>query len=326
MALPRVFVSSTYYDLKHVRNEINDFIKNLGYDAVLHDKGQVAYTQDRSLEQSCYQELSNCDIVVCIIGSKYGTKSMNSDYSITMEELKKAIAQRKKIYIYIQKDVAIENKTFVANRDVSGFKTVYADDIKIHTFICELKENIQNNPIIEFENVTDIVENLRTQFAGMFQFLLRQESTLTEEKTFYDLKSTSDEIKSLITDMREQNENFVGKLGSSILLVNRFLTHLEKSLGLEGARIIIRDRKALQNFLKVMGFEYRDKFGDEHLYYERDIHHQIQEIKISKAVFDENDKLKIILNNNQAEELLGVTIKRKNEAFSGILPDEDIPF
>ena len=75
-----------------------------------------------------------------------------------------------------------------------------------------------------------------------------------------------------------------------------------------------------------MGFEYRDKFGDEHLYYERDIHHQIQEIKISKAVFDENDKLKIILNNKQAEELLGVTIKRKNEAFSGILPDEDIPF
>ncbi len=31
MATPRVFVSSTYYDLQHVRNDIHIFLQSLGY-------------------------------------------------------------------------------------------------------------------------------------------------------------------------------------------------------------------------------------------------------------------------------------------------------
>ena len=104
MAAPRVFVSSTYYDLQHVRNDLRIFIQGLGYEAVMHDKGNIPYTQEVSLEESCYNELDTCDIVVCIIGNKFGTKSANGDYSITMSELQKAIKGRKKIYIYILKD------------------------------------------------------------------------------------------------------------------------------------------------------------------------------------------------------------------------------
>ena len=54
MAILRIFISSTYYDLKHVRNELGDFIKGLGYDAVMHDKGKVTYRQNETLENSCY--------------------------------------------------------------------------------------------------------------------------------------------------------------------------------------------------------------------------------------------------------------------------------
>lgn len=62
----------------------------------MHDKGNIPYTQDVSLEEVCYNELEACDIVVCIIGSKFGTKSGSGDYSITMSELKKAIKSRKR--------------------------------------------------------------------------------------------------------------------------------------------------------------------------------------------------------------------------------------
>ena len=103
MAAPRVFISSTYYDLRHVREDIGKFISQMGYEPVMHDRGGVTYTQSETLEKSCYDELSTCDIVICIIGNKYGTKSESSDLSITMEELKAAIKDRKKIYIYILK-------------------------------------------------------------------------------------------------------------------------------------------------------------------------------------------------------------------------------
>jgi hypothetical protein len=34
---PRIFVSSTYYDLKHIRNNLKSFIDGFGYDAVLFE-------------------------------------------------------------------------------------------------------------------------------------------------------------------------------------------------------------------------------------------------------------------------------------------------
>ena len=66
MANPRVFISSTYYDLRHIRNDLQVFIKSLGYEPVMHDKGNVTYVQSESLEDSCYNELNSCDIVTSI--------------------------------------------------------------------------------------------------------------------------------------------------------------------------------------------------------------------------------------------------------------------
>ena len=39
MARPRVFVSSPYYDLKHIRSSLDSFIDRLGYEPVLSEKG-----------------------------------------------------------------------------------------------------------------------------------------------------------------------------------------------------------------------------------------------------------------------------------------------
>ena len=41
MARPRVFISSTFYGLKQVRSDLEIFIKSIGYDPVLHERGAV---------------------------------------------------------------------------------------------------------------------------------------------------------------------------------------------------------------------------------------------------------------------------------------------
>jgi hypothetical protein len=46
MAKPRVFVSSTYYDLKHVRSSLDLFVESLGFEPVLSEKGNIAYSPD----------------------------------------------------------------------------------------------------------------------------------------------------------------------------------------------------------------------------------------------------------------------------------------
>ena len=43
MARPRVFISSTFYDLKQVRSDLERFVKDMGYDPVRHERGHIPY-------------------------------------------------------------------------------------------------------------------------------------------------------------------------------------------------------------------------------------------------------------------------------------------
>lgn len=46
-----------------------------------------------------------------------------------------------------------------------GFDPVHVDDIRVHQFIEELKQTVKNHPILPFNNASDIIDNLRLQFA-----------------------------------------------------------------------------------------------------------------------------------------------------------------
>lgn len=72
MAKPRVFVSSTFYDLKQVREDLDSFISGLGYEAVLHESGDVVYGKDSPPEGYVHREIEMCDILICVIGGRYG--------------------------------------------------------------------------------------------------------------------------------------------------------------------------------------------------------------------------------------------------------------
>src|SRR5262245_33469890 len=78
MAQPRVFISSTYYDLKYVRSSLEQFIASLGFNPVLSERGSIAYSHDQALDESCYREVQSSDIYVLIIGGRYGSEASSS--------------------------------------------------------------------------------------------------------------------------------------------------------------------------------------------------------------------------------------------------------
>src|SRR5690349_7578811 len=126
MAKPRIFISSTYYDLKYLRSQLESFVETLGYEAVLSERGDIPYAPNQPLDQSCYDEIAYCDIYVLIIGGRYGSpasstasaEAFREQYdSVTKKEFEQACGLRKPIYVLVESTVHAECDTYLRNTD-----------------------------------------------------------------------------------------------------------------------------------------------------------------------------------------------------------------
>lgn len=188
MAKPRVFVSSTYYDLKHLRSAFEAFVESFGFEAILSEKGSVAYAPDVSLGEACYREVEQADIFVLVVGGRYGSevsgrggeedKDFYSRYdSITREEFRTAVKSNIPIYVLIERTVYDEYKTFLRNRDVEDITYAHVDSVNIFGMIDEILSLPKNNPVFPFDRYHEVEAWLREQWAGLFRELLRRSSS-----------------------------------------------------------------------------------------------------------------------------------------------------
>ncbi len=321
MAAPRVFISSTFYDLKQVRNNIGDFIKSLGYEPVMHERSGVAYSQTAPLENDCYHELASCDIVVCIIGNHFGSQSLDNDLSITMNEIQNAIKNKKKVYIFIANDVYTEHRTYLLNKDTGTFKSAYTDDIRIHEFIAELNKTVKNHVIMSFETTDQIINTLKSQFAGLLQNLLQREASMTEAKTAYDLQQSADIMKEIINDFEQQKEEFFTRFDSTILINNRVVFTIKKHLGMQKSAFFAKNLEALDEFMSMVGYcavEVDDFIEDAKKYVKTTVDTKYT-IVVKEDVIDEERNIKDIRDKSIVE----ASVVYKEEP---VFCDDELPF
>jgi hypothetical protein len=68
VANPRVFISSTCYDLRYIRENLKYFVRTLGYDPVLSEEGSIFYDPKTHVQDALLLEIPNCQLFVLIIG------------------------------------------------------------------------------------------------------------------------------------------------------------------------------------------------------------------------------------------------------------------
>jgi hypothetical protein len=219
MAKPRVFISSTFYDLKHVRTSLDAFLVTLGYDPVLSEKGSIAYSPEVPLDESCYREAQASDIFVLIVGGRYGSEASTTAgidskgfyeryESITRKEYESALERGIPIYILIDKFVYSEYETFKQNRDNQTIKYAHVDSVNVFGFIDYILSRPRNNPVYQFELSSEIELWLRDQWAGLFRELIRartdraQISSLAAQVA--DLTNVSSTLKRYLEEVVER--------------------------------------------------------------------------------------------------------------------------
>jgi uncharacterized protein YciW len=222
MAQPRVFVSSTYYDLKYVRSSLELFIDSLGYQAVLSESGDVAYAPDQPLDESCYREVQNCDIYVLIIGGRYGSEISESRTnnireffdryeSITKLEYKAAVDKDIPIYILVESAVYAEYQTFRRNRDNERINYAHVDSVNVFYFLEHILGQVRNNPVHTFDRYSGIEVWLRDQWAGWFRELLQRRSS---QQQIASLAAQVAELTEVNKTLKHYLEEVVGKVSA----------------------------------------------------------------------------------------------------------------
>lgn len=219
MAKPRVFVSSTYYDLRHIRQGVEAFIGTLGFESVLFESGSIPFSHDQSLDESCYKEIATCHILVLIVGGRYGSGSsddptklpsdeLDKHYqyynSITRKEFETAIAEDIPVYIFVEKGVLAEYQTYKGNRDNKTIRYAHVDSVNVFRLLDGIYSLKRNNLTRGFENLDDITTWLRDQWSGLFAEFLKKRSTATSLQTLARQLESLENVTGVLKDYSEK--------------------------------------------------------------------------------------------------------------------------
>lgn len=245
MASLKVFISSTCYDLGMVRSELRNSISNLGHEPIMSEYNDILFDPNDHTHTSCVNEITNTDVILLIIGSRFGGKaipeavnkidfekikntSKSTDFllkntdkiSITQMEVLKAIDLNIPIYVFVESKVLNDHFLYEKNKDKEFIDKIEFPSIDrketaiyIFEFINFLRLRGKNNGVFEFSKMSDIEEILKKQWSAQLQklFYEQRKGKNTRIKSDLFLEGIQD-IKSLIlSTINSDNGKEIGK-------------------------------------------------------------------------------------------------------------------
>lgn len=177
---PAVFVSSTCYDLKQIRQDIRDFIEDdLGYEAILSEYDSFPIDPDKDTINNCLRVVEQrADIMVLIVGGRYGYITDHGNKSITNLEYLRAKSKGIPIFVFVDRKV-IDILPIWKKNKTADFSNV-VDSSKIFEFV-DLLRNKDSNWVHEFNTGKDIKNCLKKQLAYLVNDSLYLRRRLNKE-------------------------------------------------------------------------------------------------------------------------------------------------
>jgi hypothetical protein len=183
---PSVFVSSTCYDLTQVRLDLKRFIEALGYEAVISESPAFPVNPQQGTIENCINAVRDrTDLFVLIIGTRYGTQR-HDGRSVTNLEYFEAKRKELPVYVFVAKEILHTLPVWKANPDSDFSKIV--DSNKLFEFVDNLRGEA-GHWVYPFEDVVDITEILRSQWALLFTDSLAQRERLRQSHLSRDLQN-----------------------------------------------------------------------------------------------------------------------------------------
>lgn len=227
--VPKVFISSTFYDLKYARENIGKFVEDFGFKAIRFEAGNIGYTPYETLDVSCYEAMTTSDMAILVVGGKYGSPASgenNEDKfqhynSVTRKEFEAAVKNKVPVYVFIERPVFHEYNTYIRNKEQIEQEKISlnfcsVDNVNVFRFIEQIY-SITGIPVWPFDHISDIGVMLKQQWACLvlkYLTLMRRGAQVKKvEEPLYPIETAINEIKVLITRI---GDKVIGGLSPSL--------------------------------------------------------------------------------------------------------------
>lgn len=234
MPSPRVFLSSTCYDMGYARERLRIFIESLGFTPVLSDHSDILFDPAEHTHTSCINEVINTDIVILLIGARFGghavpealqkinfekIKLESSGWvpganavSVTQAEVLKAIESNIPVFTFVESKVLHEHHVYEKNK--LNAKVIYPSLEKQETapyifeFINYIRKRETNNYVESFVGIGEIETKLRKQWSSLFQALLHNRRVArVEERRYVDISEKLEDLKTAVLTTIQDSTN-----------------------------------------------------------------------------------------------------------------------
>jgi len=248
MAQPRIFVSSTCYDLQEIRSQLRSFIEDFGFSPVMSEYGDIFYDYQKHIQDSCKDEIEKSQLFILIIGNNYGSiyykqkDTVKTPDSVTMQEFRRAIETDIFKHIFINKYVDYDYKNYLKSENKYITKHIESNELdeeEIDDTVTSLKNEFKakypfpqesykyifsfldiiyglksNNAIITYESFEDIKSSLRRQWSGFMYDSLTKSKTVSInliERLGEKIERIENQIK-LLVEGQVTNDNTDSKI------------------------------------------------------------------------------------------------------------------
>ena len=164
-----LFVSSTCYDLKSLREHLHSEIESLGHAPVLSEYPSFPVSPELSTVENCKRVVrERADLLVLIVGGKRGSLDPQTQKSVVNSEYQEARLTGLDCIVFVDKQVWDLLPIYRKNKEVDFAPTV--DNPAVFSFIEQIIEDTKW--VFPFTRTEDILTTLRVQLSTRFHDLL----------------------------------------------------------------------------------------------------------------------------------------------------------
>ena len=157
--------------LSQIRQDLNAFIANdLGYEPLLSEHKSFPIDPGFDTVENCRRRVERqADILILVVGTRYGSVDDKTDKSITNLEYLTAKVKSIPIYTFVDRQILHTLPIWKSNPDADYSPVV--DTPRLFEFVESIR-TVERAWVFPFDSAKDIVGTLRIQFAYLFRELL----------------------------------------------------------------------------------------------------------------------------------------------------------